>query len=132
MNELELDSFSDRARDDRCRGGREHRLEEEVGPVGVATVRVGRRIRSGVEAGAEAEARESEIAAEVAGVHQIEAAHEVGEDAGADDEGVLEEDVGRVLGAGQAGLDHREAEVHDEHERCGEHHPDVVRREERG
>lgn len=39
---------------------------------------------------------------------------------------VLHEDVGGVLGAGEAGLDHSEARLHEEHEHCREEHPDGV------
>ena len=72
----------------------------------------------------------AEEAAEVTGVHQIEPANEVGQDAAADDEGVLEQDVGRVLRAGETRLHHGETEMHDEDQRGRHHHPDVVGREQ--
>ena len=37
----ELDTFCDRTGNDRCGGRGEHRLEEEVSPVRVTTVRIG-------------------------------------------------------------------------------------------
>ena len=86
----ELDSLCHGARDDR-RGGRgEHRLEEEVGPVGIAAACVGGGVGTFFETSTESEAREAEEATEVAGIHEVKANDEVGENAAANDEGVFE------------------------------------------
>jgi hypothetical protein len=52
---------------------------------------------------------EADVSVEVTGVHQVESADVVRENTNADDVGVLEEDVHRVLGAGHARLQSGEA-----------------------
>jgi hypothetical protein len=58
--------------------------------------------------------------------HQAPAEDQERQRRGREDDEVLEEDVDGVLGTAQPGLDHRESEVHEEHQERGHHHPDRV------
>jgi hypothetical protein len=124
---VELDAFGDGARDDRGGGRREHALEEEVGPIGVArVVNVGQG--RDIVRGADAKTREAEPFAREVGarIHEVEAHQRVGQQADARDQRVLEEDVHRVLRLGESRFDGRKTKVHDEHEAGGQHHPDII------
>ena len=119
--------------DDRRARRREHRLEEEVGVRRVAGA-VGRTgERSIVEflssVAQKIEAGELEVPAVTfteGWIHQVEADDSVGQKSNADDHGVLEENVDRVLGPGQTTLQGGESEVHDEHQHAGDHDPQIV------
>ena len=115
---LELDALGDGAGDDR-RGGRgEHRLEEEEGPVpGAFALGEPRHPESAPAEGA-AELRRAE--------HQRGAEDVERERAGGEVHQVLHHDVRRVLRAGEAGLDEREAGLHHEDEDGGDERPDDV------
>jgi hypothetical protein len=128
----ELHAAGHGARDD-GRGGRgEHGLKEEVRVPSVPGVVVRGEVRldggrvARVDGDEAAEGPEREEAVELARVHHVEPDEPVGQQADADDHRVLEEDVHRVLRAGQAALERGEPEVHDEHEAAGEHDPEVI------
>ena len=115
---LELDALGDGARDDR-RGGRgEHRLEEEEGPVPGALA---------LGEPGHPEAAPAEGAAELRRAEHQRGAEDVErERAGGEIHQVLHHDVRRVLRAGEAGLDEREAGLHHEDEDGGDERPDDV------
>ena len=127
---VQLDTLCDRPRHDRRGRGREHRLKNEIGPVGVGTVRVGDRIT--LRARIQPEPGEPKEPAEgkVTRIHQVEPDHRVGQQTDRDNRRVLEQDVDGVLRLRQSRLKTREAQVHDEHQERRNEHPGVVDGEE--
>ena len=61
--------------------------------------------------------------------HQAPAEHVEGQTRNGEDDEVLREDVDGVLGSAESRLHQREAEVHEEHQRRGQQHPDGVERD---
>jgi hypothetical protein len=111
----ELHPLGDGAGHDRRRGGGEHRLEGEVDLQRVAGL--GHVVRGG----GEEEAVGAEQPRGLGAVHQAPPDRVVGQHPDRDGHEVLADDVRDVLAAGQPGLEHREAGVHDEHQHGREH-----------
>lgn len=128
----ELDALSHSTRDDGCRGGSEHGLENEISPVSVSGVVFASEVFDdviglGEVIGDGRAEREDFVDCPVfARIHGIEAVGGIHKHADADDEDVFEEDVGGVFGLREAALDASEAEVHEEDECGGNANPEVI------
>ena len=125
-----LDAPCDSSGNNGGAGGREHRLEQKIGPVGVSAVGIGYQASRALGR-ADTPARKTEPVpdAEFSGIHQVEAPHGISQQADGHDHCVLEQDVDRVLGLDQTRLQRGKAQMHDEHQKGRYHHPDVVRHE---
>ena len=121
---MQLDTFSNGARDDGRSGCGEHGLEQPVREQREVSV-VGSGEVCRVCPVADAEACESEDAVEGTRVHQAKAQQGVHRDADGGDRDVLERDVRRALGAYEACFDAGESETHDKHQHGADHDPDV-------
>ena len=122
----ELHPLRDGTRHDGGGGGREHGLEDEVGPPGVGRVVEVGGVREELVGAVLRRAADREESVEVTRVVGVEAPEEVKKDAHRDDPAVLEEDVDGVFLLAEAGLEGGESEVHDEDEEGRDEDPDVV------
>ena len=122
---VELDPFGHGAGDDGGGGGGEHRLEDEIGPVGV--VGVGRSHHGHVVEGRRGQrSTNGQKAVEIPGIHGVEPGQGVGDQACRNNKKVFEEDVDGVLLAGETGLQRGESEMHDKDQSGGDQDPQVV------
>ena len=130
-----LDTFRNRARYDSYRSRRKHTLEYEIRPVAVKTSVVVDCASRALGRG-ETEAAESEEVPEepvcIAGVHNIEADNQIGNQADCHRDYVFGQNVDAVLGSAKTGFNQGESGVHRENENRSQENPQIVDRKHFG
>ncbi len=105
-------------------------MEEKISPISVSRIiDIGQS--TDTVGDSHAKTRKGEPAAIHSGIHQIETTKRVSQQTDAWDQSILEEDIDRIFRLREPGFHRGETQMHDKHQRGGQHHPDVVNREQR-